>query len=120
MVLLWTAINGADLYGVWYQNASGTWTALNTNVTNTTFTDTTAPANSTRVYAVRAYKGTTYSDFKPVTMPAIPQVTYTVASNGKVVLSWVTIIYRSGFIFWFLKFVLYQNLRYFVNLKTEN
>jgi hypothetical protein len=68
VALSWAAIKLADKYGVWYQNTNGTWTALNTNVTNPTFTDTTVPVGSTRIYAVRAYCGTTYSDFKPVTV----------------------------------------------------
>jgi fibronectin type 3 domain-containing protein len=100
-VLSWTKINGADHYGVWYQSANGTWTLLNANVTTTAFTDTTVPVGSTRVYAVRAYKGSTYSNFKPVTMPGLPQVTSTVGTAGRVVLSWAAIKLADKYGVWY-------------------
>jgi hypothetical protein len=88
VTLSWTAVSGADKYGIWRQDVvTSSWTTLNTNFTDVTFIDSSAPSGQ-QLYAVRAYKGATASNYNGVIITVaqslgIPQVTAT-QSNGQV------------------------------------
>lgn len=68
IVLTWSAVKGATGYDVQRSTAAnGTFQTIGTNVSGTTYTDTTAAYGTTYYYKVKAVKGTTgQSTFTPV------------------------------------------------------
>ena len=94
--LSWNEISGADKYGVYLQNAKGTYDWIKT-VTTTSYTTDIAPygkTNSYKVLAVTSKNSSATSDFSnPVTavnnkkLPA-PTLNVTVNSNSTFTLNW--------------------------------